>query len=112
MNSLKNKLDYIEDEIERFEEQNGQTLHFVALTETKIPISEVEDYKITHYKSFFKISPDAYGGVALYVHRSLRCSELISQNHVLTNCKDLRHKVSIRNTSFSDHRNKIHITFD
>lgn len=80
INSLLNKLDYLKDAIERFERNTGETVHFIALTETKLYKSETRDFKITYYKPFFKSSQDGYGGVALYVHRSLNCSEELSRS--------------------------------
>lgn len=80
INSLLNKLEFVEEDIHRFEQIHGDQVDFVALTETKLYRREHGDFNIKHYRSF-ATGQGRYGGVALYVHRDLRnCREFHNEN--------------------------------
>lgn len=79
INSLLNKLEFVEEDIHRFE-RNGDQVHFVALTETKLYRRENGDFNIKDYRSF-ATGQGRYGGVALYVHKDLKnCSVIHNKN--------------------------------
>lgn len=75
INSLLNKLEDVYLAIERC----SQTVHFIVLTEVRLFTNENVDYNLPNYNVFFHNSPDRYGGVALYVHRSISCTKTYSR---------------------------------
>lgn len=80
INSLLNKLEYVEEDIHKFQ-RNGDQVDIIAMTETKIYNRENGDYNIKNYRAFFKNTQGRYGGVALYVHGDLKyCREIFNEN--------------------------------
>lgn len=74
INSIRNKLDELEDTINDLQNKCGKIVHFVALVESKISEHDVPYVNLPNYLSFHCTRSDGYGGCALFVHESLACN--------------------------------------
>lgn len=74
INSLRNKLDELEFNIEQLQNAHGKIIHLIALAETRININDAPYYNLHNYISFHCTRDDGYGGCALFVHNSLTCN--------------------------------------
>lgn len=98
-NSIGNKLYLIENEIDMHSNLN-KTIHFIAITETRIFPSQTEFYNLSNYNAFFNCRSDGYGGVALYVHESTNCnlieaSEEQKINYIIVRIPDIRSCIAV-----------------
>lgn len=71
INSLRNKLNDIEFDLYNLTRKNKQTIHFIALTETRIGDCEISFLNIQNYNAYHRTRSDGNGGVALFVHHTL-----------------------------------------
>lgn len=71
INSLRNKLNDIEFDLYNLTRKNKQTIHFIALTETRIGDCEIPFINIQNYNAYHRTRSDGNGGVALFVHHTL-----------------------------------------
>lgn len=95
--SLKDKLFNVEDEINI---NVGKTIHFIALTETKLHSYETDYYILPHYHSYHSTRPDGHGGAALFVQESINSSLIVSDcrndiNFVLVKIPQLRPAIAV-----------------
>lgn len=98
-NSIRNKLYTIENEIHTNTSLN-KTIHFIAITETRIFPHQTEFYNIQNYNAFFNCRNDGYGGVALYVHESINSNLIESSeehkiNYVIVRIPDIRSCIAV-----------------
>lgn len=97
INSLRNKLYQIENEINTFK---GKPIQFITLTETRIFEHDIPFYNIPKYNAYFSCREDGHGGAALYVHESID-SNLIESgckfkvNYVIVNVPSLRSSIAV-----------------
>lgn len=69
INSILNKLDDLEIEIERIlHDNNGNHIHIIALTEIRLHEHLTKYFNFRNYKSYFVTRHDGYGGCAIFVH--------------------------------------------
>lgn len=70
INSLKNKLDELEQFLHGFQEQ-GKEIHILAVTQIEIHQEVTKYYNLPDYTSHFSTNSNGAGGVALFIHKSL-----------------------------------------
>lgn len=97
INSIKNKIYLIENDVNS---HNGKTIHFIALSETRIKENETTFYNLPNYKSYFNCRKDGHGGVALYVHESVdsnlvESDEKFKINYVIVNVPAIRSSIAV-----------------
>lgn len=97
INSLRNKLYDIEELVYR---NRSKTIHFVALTETRIFDHETDFFNIPNYHSYFSNRSDGHGGAALFVHDTLDSNlvtsgEEFKVNYVIVNIPALKTSVAV-----------------
>lgn len=96
-NSIRNKLYTIENEVNI---DSNKTIHFVAISETRIYPNQTEFYNLPNYNSYFNCRNDGYGGVALFVHESIESSLVESSeehkiNYVIVNIPCIRSCIAV-----------------
>lgn len=75
INSIRNKLDELELNIQNILKNNSQNLiHIIALNEVRLHEHITKYFNIPNYTSFFQTRHDGYGGCALFVHDGINCS--------------------------------------
>lgn len=98
-NSIRNKIYTIENEIHLHSNSN-KTIHFIAITETRISQHQTDFYNIQNYNAFFNCRDDSYGGVALYVHESIDCNLIESAeenkiNYLIVRIPEIRSCIAV-----------------
>lgn len=80
INSILNKLDELEIEIENVLRNSGNLIHVIALTEIRIHDHMTQYFNIPGYTAFFCTRADGYGGCGVFVHDSICCSLVSKQS--------------------------------
>lgn len=97
INSIRNKI----DEIEFIIAQNPKKIiHFIALTEIRIPIENNKFFHIPNYNVYFNNRNCGDGGVALYVHVSIQSTLSTTEchqniNYLSVNLNKLKFNVAV-----------------
>lgn len=97
INSMRNKIFEIENEVSLV---SNKTVHFVALTETRIFENEIDLFNLPNFKAYFSCRDDGHGGAALFVHESLDSSLVESAclfkiNYVIVKIPALRASIAV-----------------
>lgn len=75
INSIRNKLDELEINIQNIIKTNSQNfIHVIALTEVRVQEHLTKYFNIPYYTSFFQTRYDGHGGCALFIHDGINCS--------------------------------------
>lgn len=80
INSLRNKLDELEELIHETQNSNRKIVHFICLTESRLNDEDTRYYNINGYTAFHCTRADGYGGTVLFVHESLSCNLLAKKS--------------------------------
>lgn len=82
INSLRNKLDELEEIIHNLQNRNGKIIHFIVLTESRLRDEDTQYFNINNYASFHCVRRDGYGGCALFVHESITCNFIAKKSEL------------------------------